>query len=85
MMTKKLAPVLAATFALTLAAAPAFAGYDGDDMINARLGELGIEAELIAELSDEQRAQIAELLDADHDEAELRAAIDTILDDQADG
>ena len=53
MMTKKLAPVLAATFALTLAAAPAFAGYDGDDMINARLGELGIEAEFIAELAKE--------------------------------
>ena len=78
--TRFWAPLAAA---LALTAAPALASIDMDEALQAQMTELGYAVEELGELTEEQIAAIAGLFEADHAEDELRAAIDAVLDGDA--
>ena len=76
-LTRFLAP-LAAVAALT--AGTALAAADMDEALQAQMAELGYAVEELGELTDDQIEAISALFEEDHDEDELRAAIDEVLD-----
>lgn len=80
MKSTKLGAAFAAALSLAVAAGgPALAGHHLDEAMRARLVELGYELDAFADLGEDQVAQIRALLEADHEDDALRAAIDEIL------
>jgi hypothetical protein len=81
MSPKLLGAAVAAALSLAVAAGPVLADEHLDEELSAQLVELGYELDAFADLTEEQIAQIRALFAEDHDEDDLRAAIDQILED----